>query len=154
MKYEIDGQLVEIRPPDLDGDGVRGGLENISHYDETGAGIARPQYPSELKDTLREINEDELDPQTGMSSVDFKARIHPLQLSSLNCVDILSRANFLGRIGTDATRQIKRNSVSMNGLGRAEAIDAIGRRRDEEAKKQMGMMDQFKGFFGMGGKER
>jgi len=152
MKFKIDGQVVQVVPADLDGDGVVGSGHVEQLTSGAYSGVTRIQEPSELKDMLRELNDDTIDPATNMSSIDMKSRLHFAEIPSILAVDALVSYNFLTTDALAITRIKKRLSVSINGEGRREAVDAINRKNEVEAKKG-GFMNGFKGFFGMGGSE-
>lgn len=152
MKFKLDGQLISMQPQDLDGDGQVGGVETLQqrfNHDQQDV-----TYPSEMKDTLKELNEDVVDDSTGMSTIDMKSRLHFAVIPSVAAWDSMVACDFLPQKSLRITRQVKRLSVSENGMGRQEMVDAIGRKREDDIKKAGGgMMDNLKGFMGMGGQQ-
>lgn len=70
----LNGIKLEVQLPDLDGDGITGGVERInSNVDLDRTDIIQP---TEMGETLKEINSDEIDPESRMSSIDMKSRLH------------------------------------------------------------------------------
>lgn len=147
-KFEFDGIMIEITPADIDGDGKTGGVEKINQHLD--GDIFENTKPSETKEMLAEMNKDEIDPATNMSSVDMLSRTPTLALPSMNAVDCISRKSlsFLGSMGREVTRQIKRNSISENGEGRKENIEAIDRKK-EDIQRKSGLADHAKSFLGL-----
>lgn len=93
---------------------------------------------SSIGAALKELNSDELDPKTRMSSIDMKARLSYLEISGLLQIDMLVTMGFLPVDVGHFTRQKKRLSVSLKGLGRQEIIDIV--RGDIEKDKPKSFM--------------
>jgi len=77
----MDGVPTKLVAPDLDKDGVVGGVEDITQ--QVGPQIISQTNPSELGDTLKELNRDDLDPNTKMSGIDMRSIIHPMDITNL-----------------------------------------------------------------------
>ena len=106
--------------------------------------------PTELAETIKEMNSDSIDPDSRMSSIDTKARVNPMQMSAVIALDSLVAMKFLPVSALFITRQMKRLSVSLNGLGRKEMIEAIRGVKDAESKE--GFMSKLGGAFSGGNK--
>ncbi len=144
----LDGTKIQLQSADLDGDGVTGGVERIQQsYDE---GIQNVLQPTELGDTLKELNKDDLEDNTRMSGIDMRARLHPVEMSNLLALDSLVALQVMPTKCLAFSRQKKRLSVSHNGLGRREIVDIVQGKQERDIRKG-GFMDNIKGFMGMGG---
>jgi hypothetical protein len=129
---ELDGVKMKVEVPDLDGDGVRGEVETIRRGND---GRVMIQHPSELSETLKTLNDDALDPQTGMSAIDMKSRINLFERNGVVALDTLVALRVCPRSCLSFTRQIKRLNVSLGGKGRQEFVDVVGGQRSHEEKK-------------------
>lgn len=104
---------------------------------------------TELGDSLKELNNDLLEPGTRMSGVDMRARLHYMEISSILAVDSLVSFKFLPVSCLAFTRQKKRLSVSLNGEGRNDIVKVVSGKRELDAKVAGGgMIDRVKGWFG------
>lgn len=143
----LDGTKIQILNPDLDGDGEVGGTEMVSSpFDE---GIQPVVQPTELGDSLKELNLDNLEAHTRMSGIDMRARLHPVEVANLLALDSLVALQVMPTKCLAFSRQKKRLSVSVNGLGRREIVEVVGAKNDVDARKG-GFVESMKGFMGMG----
>jgi hypothetical protein len=101
--------------------------------------------PSEIKDTLKELNEDILDEYTNMSSIDMKTRLSSIEENSILIFDALVTLNMLPKVCLNITRQRKRLAISRDGKGRAEMIDAI--KGGTQLKEKQNIFSRIKGLF-------
>ena len=148
---KIDGVPVKVISPDLDGDGNVGGVETISKD----MGLTNINQSSELGDSLKELNKDSIEGDTRMSGIDMRARLHPLEISSILALDALVSLRIMPTSCLAFTRQKKRLSVSLEGKGREEIVNIVAGKRELDAKAGMGgFMDKAKGFLGIGGNEQ
>lgn len=116
-------------------------------------GITQIKEASELGDSLRELNKDDIE-KSRMSGIDMRARLHYIEVSSILAVDSLVAFKFLPVPCLAFTRQKKRLSVSLQGRGRQEIVDIVGGKKEQDAKVAgMNMGDRFKSTFGMGAKK-
>ncbi len=146
MIIKIDGVKVEVISPDLDGDGVVGGVENVSKD----MGITPIHQGTELGDAIKEINKDDIEPNTRMSGIDMRARLHPLEIASVLALDALVSLGILPTSCLAFTRQKKRLSVSLEGKGRDDIVNIVSGKKEMDAKMGgMGMMDKAKSFMGI-----
>ncbi len=147
----IDGVRLEVQPPDLDGDGKIGGVEKITQNID--AGLQPITQPTELGDTLKELNKDAIEENTRMSGIDLRSRLHKFEISSVLALDALVSLGILPTKCLAFTRQKKRLSVSLEGKGRDDIVNIVAGKREQDAKTGMfgGMGDRFKSFIGGGG---
>lgn len=88
---------------------------------------------NDLSETIKELNEDKLDLETGMSGIDMRSRLSHFEIPAILQVDTLVALNVLPVECLPLTRQKKRLSVSLGGLGRREIVKiATGRTEDEK----------------------
>ena len=99
---------------------------------------------SELGEVMDNLDKDEVDTNTRMSSVDFNARLDPFEISSIMVIDEFKRLNIFPP-DADITRQKKRLSVSIGGKGREEKVRIVQGERDN--RTGMGVMDRMGGLF-------
>ena len=138
----IDGVKVQVKEPEKDG------------YSNTDRGITPINTSSELGDSLKELNNDSIEPNTRMSGIDMRARLHPLEISSVLALDALVSLGILPTSCLAFTRQKKRLSVSLDGRGRDDIVNIVAGKREMDGKSGMGgMMDRAKSFIGLGNTE-
>lgn len=142
----LDGIKTEITPPDVDGDGVTGGVEKITPFQDEG--ITSISQPTELGESLKELNKDDIEVQTRMTGIDMRSRLHHSEISSVLALDALVAIGCCHSKMLSFTRQKKRLSVSLEGKGRDDIVNIVSGKKEME-KQTLG--DKFKGFFGMGG---
>lgn len=147
----LDGTRLQITARDLDGDGVTGGIERVSAMPQKELKFI--QQKSELGEVTEQMNKDEIENETGMSSMDKMSRLHPVQIPAIAIWDYLVNSNFLPRESLHVSRQIKRLEVSREGLGRHEYVEVVGRKAETDAKKS-GFGDKMKSWFGGGQQQK
>jgi hypothetical protein len=146
----LDGVPIEIIRPDLDGDGrIDTHAERLPIRSNNTTQIVQG---TELGESLKELNDDSIQDDSRMSSVDFKARLHYLELPSILAMDTLVAFRVLPPECLSFTRQKKRLSISLAGKGREEMVSMVHGKK--EMDKQMmnsggGMMNQMKSIVGM-----
>lgn len=102
--------------------------------------------PTELGETLRELNSDVIDGTTRMSSLDMKTRLHYMELNSILGMDTLVALKVLPTSCLAFTRQKKRLNVSLMGKGRQEMVQSIvGKREDDRDKGEKSFMQRLRG---------
>ena len=147
----LDGIPTMLVNPDLDGDGITGGVERVVKKlgDE---GIQNITQNSELEGSLKELNADAIDPQTRMSQIDMRSRLHPIEISSVLAIDALVGFGVLPQKCLILSTQKKRLNVSEEGKGRQEMVELVAGKTERDIKMgTMGRMQEgFKNFFGMG----
>ena len=146
----LDGIRIKVLAADLDRDGITGGTELVrQHFDN---GLTPINQSTELGDSLKELNLDILEPNTRMSSIDMRAKLHPLELSSILALDTLVSLGICPHKCLLFTRQKKRLSVSEDGKGRDQIVEIVGGKKEQDVRSGFGgAMDRFKTNIGMGG---
>lgn len=148
----LDGVKIDITPADLDGDGQTGGVETLRQ--NINQGIQPVVQPTELGESLKELNSDSIESLSRMSGIDMRARLQYIEIASILALDSLVSLGCLPIKCLSFTRQKKRLSVSLNGKGREEIVSVVSGKREMDAKLggMSGFGERIKGFMGMGGK--
>ncbi len=102
-------------------------------------GITPVQQPTELGETLKELNKDHIDPNTRMSAIDMRSRLHYAEIGALLALDSLVSLGILPTKCLAFSRQKKRLSVSEGGRGREDFINVVAGKRESD-KAMMGNM--------------
>lgn len=105
------------------------------------------KQPTELGDSLKELNNDSLQQDTQMSNIDMRTRLHWIEINSILALDTLVALKVLPLRLLNYTRQKKRLNVSQDGLGRKEIVEIVGGKREHD--KQAGIGSRIGSFFGM-----
>jgi hypothetical protein len=100
---------------------------------------------AELTGVLKNINEDILEKDTGLPSIDLKTRLSEFELSSIIIHDTIVSLGCLPKSCLITTRTKKRLAVSLQGKGREEIVQIV--QSERERKTGTGMMEKFKGLF-------
>ena len=147
----LDGIRIRLENPDLDKDGVVGSVETVTK--SMSDGVTNITQSTELEGSLRELNQDAINPETRMSAIDMRTRLHPIEISSVLAVDSLVALGVLPQKCLPLSTQKKRLNVSEHGKGRQEMVELVSGKREQDIK--MGGMarmgEGIKSFFGMGG---
>lgn len=95
----------------------------------------RPYHETtELAEAMQNLDNDEVDPQTKMSKVDFNSRLTDTEIPCLMVIDELKQLGIFPANALISTQK-KRLSVSLSGLGRSEKVDmAIGHKEQVQKK--------------------
>jgi len=91
--------------------------------------------PTELGETLKELNKDALELNTRMSGIDMRARLNSYEIMTVLALDALVALGFLPTKCLAFTRQKKRLSVSLGGLGREDIVRIVGGKTEVDSKK-------------------
>lgn len=143
---EIDGKEVTVDKPNQTQ--VISNIQKLSqHLDK---GISTIISPTELGDSLKELNDDTLDPRSRQSGMDMRARLHYVEVRNLLAIDALVGLQVLPTECLAFSRQKKRLSVSLSGKGRDDIVNIVSGKNNVEAKKA----GFFGGFFGGGDKNK
>ena len=146
----LDGIKMEVNPPDMDKDGETGGVEQITQRMNQ-AGTTNIVQPTELGEAMKELDDDTVDPNTRMSRIDMRSRLHPMEISSILAMDTLVALKVIPSSCLAFTLQKKRLNVSLMGQGRKEKVEMAVGKREQDAKTGIGgMIDKAKRFFGGG----
>ncbi len=132
-------------------DGIKLQIKEVENNPivESDNSVSNIVQPTELGDTLKELNKDSIEPNTRMSGIDMRARLHPFEISSVLALDALVSLGVLPTSCLAFTRQKKRLSVSLNGKGRDDIVNIVAGKKEQDAKMAGGFGDKVKGFFGM-----
>jgi len=148
----IDGIKTKVRPPDIDGDGQIGGVELLNQRFDTGTQDI--VQPTELGESLRELNDDSIAQDTRMSGIDMRSNLHHMEIPGILAIDALVAFKFLPINCLSFTRQKKRLAVSLNAFGRRNIVDIVsGNRNHDEQIGAMSFGDKAKSFLGLGGQK-
>jgi len=98
-------------------------------------GIITPNEVTELQGSLQELNNDDIDTKNRTSGIDLRTRLHNTEISSITVMDTLVQFNFLPISIVPFTLQKKRLAVSLRGKGRAEIVDIVRGKREEDVSK-------------------
>ena len=150
----LDGIKMEVEPADLDEldsndtDDIEGSQVSQSY----GQGVTPIIQPTELGETLKELNKDALEINTRMSGIDLRTRLHHAEISSVLALDALVSLGVLPTKCLAFTRQKKRLAVSIDGKGRDDIVNIVAGKREQDAKTGFmgGAMDKMKNFMGGG----
>lgn len=147
----IDGIPTQLVNPDLDRDGKVGGIEKITKK-FTDDGVTNISQNTELEGSLKELNKDLIDPETRMSQIDMRSRLHEIEVCGVLAVDTLVGFGVLPQKCLILSTQKKRLNVSLEGQGRKEMVELVAGKTDRDVKLgTMGRMGEgIKNFFGMG----
>lgn len=100
---------------------------------------------SELTGVMKVMNEDVLEKDTGLPSIDMKTRLLPIELSSMVIHDTVVALNCLPHDCLITTRTKKRLAVSLKGLGREEMVKIVSSERDKRTSE--GFISKVKNLF-------
>ncbi len=143
---QLDGIKFKVEPPDIDKDGQTGGVETVTQ--RTGdAGVSHVVNTSELGDTLKELNSDEMDAQGRVSGIDLRSNLHPFEVNSVLALDTLVALGFLQTKCLAFTRQKKRLAVSLNARGREDIVRIVQGKREHDEKNTSSLWEKAKGAF-------
>ena len=121
--YKLDNEIVAV---DNESDGI---IDNQVPFD----GTQNITEPTEIGEFMRELNDDTINPETGMSSIDMKSDLDPFQVSGATAIETLIILEMIPRDFIGYTRQIKRNSCSKLGRGRDDMVKAmVGEKEHQE----------------------
>ncbi len=98
--------------------------------------------PTELGESLRELNNDSIQRETNMSAIDMRTRLSAFEIGSILALDTLVAMRILPVSCLAFTRQKKRLNVSLKGEGRTEIVDIVsGKRMNDTLRGGGGMFD-------------
>lgn len=141
--FNIDGVRLVLKPRDLDGDGVVGGIETVPRFvDDDSKDIVQP---SDMGESLKYLNEDLLDRDDLTSGIDLRSNLSIFEIPAIFVIDSLVRMRFLPISFLSVTRQKKRLNVSVKGVGREQIVNIFRGDREHEEKKGAGGIQQMGG---------
>lgn len=135
----LDGTPTQLKAIDFNKDGETGGIEIL----EQESNLMTSTTPTELGDTIREMNKDEIDIKTRMSSVDMKANISEMDLLTISAFDSLVWLECMPIECLAVTRKMLRLSVSKDALGRQNAVDIATGQRNHQREMQTSKLASF-----------
>ena len=100
----------------------------------TDSGIITPTEVSELQGSLQELNNDGINELSRTSGIDLRTRLHNTEIASITVLDTLVSLNFLPMSIIPFTLQKKRLAVSLKGKGRAEIVEIVGGKKEQDSK--------------------
>lgn len=149
----LDGIRTSLEAADLDQDSITGEIETIHQKIDTGT--LPINAPTEIGESLKELHNDTLDHTTRMSGIDMRAYLHYSEVASVLALDALVALGVLPTKTLAFSRQKKRLSKSIDGIGSKQIVDLVAGKRELEARTNpMNIGDKFKTFFGMGGQQK
>jgi hypothetical protein len=112
-------------------------------------GVQNIIQPSELGESLKELNLDSVDSER-LSGIDLRSRLHHIEVSAILAVDTLIAFKFLPMSAVIFTRIKKRLSVSQDGKGREEIVDMVRGKRQGDIDRGTGsFVDKMKSGLGL-----
>ncbi len=135
-------------------DGVQLQVNNVTHSPKTeiqqfNDGTQAIVQPTEMAEVIKELNKDEVEEDTRMSSIDMRARLHPIEASGVLALDSLIGLKVMTPLCIPFSRQKKRLSISTSGMGRQEIVSLVqGKNEQDIAQGGGGFMDKMKGMMG------
>jgi len=100
---------------------------------------------SELTGVMKEMNDDTLEGNEKLPSIDMKTRLAPFELTSMIIHDAVISLNCLPKECLITTRTKKRLAISLKGLGREEMVKIVQGERDNQSGE--GAMSKIKNLF-------
>ena len=85
---------------------------------------------SDLKGVMKEMNDDTLETEAKLPSIDLKTRLHPFELTNIIIHDTVISLNCLPKECLITTRTKKRLAVSLKGEGRKEMVEIVKGERE------------------------
>lgn len=92
---------------------------------------------TEMGEVFDNLDNDNINPKTGFSNIDFNARLMPWEVSNCMVFDELKALGILPE-NANITTQKKRLSVSLGGEGRKEKVQIASGSRDAELAGRSG----------------
>lgn len=136
VKYKVNGEWVQ---PNTAMTIYNSEKDNVIKRIQTHqVGIIKPPLP-EAQGVIRELNSDEQDFNTKMSSIDMRSRLTNSEQLALTVLDSSVLIGAMPSYCLNISRQYKRTTVSIEGKGREEAVQmAVGIRKDKSKKGMFG----------------
>jgi hypothetical protein len=141
----LDNTKIQVTALDLDRDGVVVGVEIITPKDNFVQDIIQP---SEIPETIRELNRSEIDALTKKSSMDMRGRfMNFLVMGNIVALDTIVAMGVCPESCLALSESYKRDSVSIQGEGRKEIVNLAIGKQEQDARK-LGFVDTIKTAFG------
>lgn len=140
----IDGKPIHIK------DALQAGRVKEQSVVMSNQGVQEIIQPTELGETLKQLNDDSLESETRMSGIDMRARLHYLEINSVLALDAITALGICPTKCLAFTRQKKRLSVSESGKGREEIVTIVAGKKEQDAKTGVqGFGQRVANFVGM-----
>ena len=110
-------------------------------------GMTEIHQATELGEAFGELNDDTIDPDTGMSAIDLRTRLHPIEIAGILAWDSLVALDVIPNEGLIFTRQKKRLAISESGKSREEMVRIAAGQREQE--QGLGMKDRLLSKLGL-----
>lgn len=140
MRIVLDGRALTLMAPSSPSSSSSSSSEVVQDISQTqGMGSTEQDIvnESDTRGALKEITNDSIDPMTRMSGIDLRGILHPMQVNPLARIDFLVAVGFLPSTSVlHLTRQIKRLSRSIRGVGTQQMVDLAVGKREELMKLQ------------------
>ena len=146
----LDGIKTELVAPDLDGDGRRGGIEQVTKHGDLEGNVSYIQQSGDIAQSLKILDDDSLDPSTNMSTIDLNAHLNQIEKNGFTVLDYLVSQGVLPIEVLQLSRQGKRLSVSVEGRGREQKVRMATGQLDRESRAGESFLDKAKGLFKKG----
>lgn len=138
MVFVIDGLRVQpVYQRDINKDGKIDDIETVTPYSE---GTQPILEGSELGEVFKSMDTDAVEADTRLSTIDFNARIHHVELPYMVAFDSLIGAKIIPVHWGILTRSKMRKSVSLEGKGRQEKAQIAIGKREHDSEMQGGFM--------------
>lgn len=118
----------------------------LSPYPTHEGGEVDIKHETELGQSLKELNKDNVEYGINMTSIDLRSRLHYAEIIGIVQYDFLIAINFLPLKCLPLTRIKKRDNVSLDGKGREEIVDIVAGKRAGESPS--GFWSKLVGGFG------
>jgi hypothetical protein len=103
------------------------------------------QQESDLTGVMKIMNEDKLEADTGLPSIDMRTRLQPIELSSMIIHDTVVALGCLPKVCLITTRTKKRLAVSLQGRGREELVEMV--QSERKVRTGGGVWDKVSSLF-------
>ena len=145
MKFKVIVDSVEIskNTPVLDNSSTFEHKENV-----TNSHTIPITQPTELGESLQELNRDSEHKVTKMTALDMRSRLHESEVASILAFDALISLDVYPKTMLRLTTQKKRLAISLDGKGREEIVNTVIGKSEKDIEKSSGISGKFKSIFG------
>ena len=125
---------------------VKQATNNYDYQDSLNNGQTQINETTELGDSLKQLNNDDIEKGFRMSGIDMRTRLQSSEIPPLLAIDYLVGCKVLPIGVLSLTRQKKRIAVSIQGLGRREIVDIVAGKQDRDKAIGSSMIDRVKSW--------
>lgn len=144
VKVEIIKEKKELTSTTEKQEMTRADLQLANDY--TRLALEAPMsQDSDLKGVMKEMNEDSLETEAKLPSIDMRTRLHPFEITNIVIHDTIISLDCLPKDCLITTRTKKRLAVSESGKGRSEMVQIVQGERDKQSSG--GFMSTVKNMF-------